>query len=52
MPGSLYEALWAILTVSLHDLWDWWVHAPVWISIPLAVVVIGGPYVLADLFRE
>ena len=33
--------------MSLYDLWIWWIHAPIWISIPLfTLVVVVGVVVL------
>ena len=52
MPEELPGWLWALLTVSLHDLWSWWVSAPVWLSVPLAVLLVGAPLLIAELYQH
>lgn len=30
-----------LVSLSLYDLWIWWVNAPLWVSIPSALLALG-----------
>lgn len=39
MEDLIFGVVKWIFTVSLYDIWMLWVHAPIWISIPIAALL-------------
>ena len=40
----------AMLSLSFYDIWTWWVHAPIWISIPTLGALLFALRVALGLF--
>ena len=41
----------AMLSLSFYDIWTWWVHAPIWISIPTLGALLFALLVAFGLFE-
>jgi hypothetical protein len=39
-----------MLSLSFYDIWTWWVHAPIWISIPTLGALLFALLVAFGLF--
>ena len=40
-----------MLSLSFYDIWTWWVHAPIWISIPTLGALLFALLVAFGLFE-